>query len=176
MTIVFPEATKVQGNTSVTVVQTVADMAAPKLATEINAASSVNVSCFLYSGGVGTSTTSKGEAPRRLCTTETFQQFGNTSYEVTDLMYVYNPQGDDTDEANEAKAALTEGTDVYLVIRKGLDAQSAAYAVDQRVDVWHVRLGPQNRSQTGDDEFAEFAITQPVIVLEAPEYDAAIVT
>lgn len=176
MTVVFPEATKVQGNTSVTVVQTIADMAAPKLATEINAATSVNVSCFLYSGGVGTSTTNKGEAPRRLCTTETFQQFGNTTYEVTDLMYVYDPQGDDADEANEAKAALTEGSDVYLVIRKGLDAQSTAYATTQQVDVWHVRLGPQNRSQTGDDDFSEFAITQSVIVLESPEYDAAIVT
>lgn len=174
MTVVFPEATKVQGNTSVTVVQTVADTAAPKLATEINAASSVNVSCFLYSGGVGTSSTNKGEAPRRLCTTETFQQFGNTTYEITDLMYVYDPQGDDADPANEAKAALTEGTDVYLVVRKGLDAQSSAYATTQKVDVWHVRLGPQNRGATGDGEFDEFAITQSVIVLSPPEFDATI--
>ena len=176
MTVVFPEAVKAQGNVSVTVVQTIADPTAPKLATEINAASSVNVSCYLYSGGMGTSTTNKGEAPRRLCSTDTFQQFGNTSYDISDLVYLYNPQEDDTDEANEAKAALTEGSDVYLVVRKGLDAKTAAYATGQLVDVWHVRLGPQNRGMTGDGEFDEFAITQTVIVLDAPEYDAAIVT
>lgn len=174
ITVLFPEATKAQGNISVTVVQTIADMAAPKLATEINAASSVNVSCFLYNGGMGTLTQNKGEAPRRLCTTDTFQQFGNTSYDVSDLSYLYNPQEDDADPANEAKAALTEGTDVYLVVRKGLDAQTSAYATGQLVDVWHVRLGPQNRSMTGDGEFDEFAITQSAIVLKAPAYDAVI--
>lgn len=175
MTVIFPEATKVQGNTSVTVVQTVADMAAPDLSSEINAVSSVNVSCFLYSGGVGTATTAKGEAPRRVCTTETFQQFGNTSYEVSDLMYVYDPQGDDAAEANKAKAALVEGSEVFLVIRKGLDAKSTAYAAGQQVDIWHVRLGPQNRGVTGDGEFDEFAIVQSVIAIEPPEFDVAIV-
>ena len=174
MTVIFPEAVKQQGNTSVTVVQDIADTSAPSLATEINAVSSVNVSCFLYGGGVGTATTNKGESPRRLCTTETFQAFGSTTYDVTDLSYVYNPQGDDTDEANEAKAALTEGTDVYLVIRKGLDAQTSAYAAAQLVDIWHVRLGPQNRTTTGDGEFDEYSITQPVTVLEAPVYDVEI--
>lgn len=174
MTVIFPEAVKAQGNTSVTVAQTITDTAAPKLATEINAPTSVNVSCFLYSGGVGTANTNKGEAPRRICTTETFQQFGNTSYDVTDLMYVYDPQADDTDPANKAKAALTEGTDVYLVIRKGLDAQTSALAVAQKVDIWHVRLGPQNRGATGDGEFDEFAITQTVIPLSPPVYDAVI--
>lgn len=176
MTVVFPEGIKAQGNISVTVAQTVADMEAPKLATEINAVSSVNVSCFLFSGGTGTSTTNKGEAPRRLCTTETFQEFGNTSYEVTDLQYVYNPQGDDTDEANDAKVALTPGTDVYLIIRNGLDARNTALAVDQLVDVWHVRLGPQNRGVTGDGEFDQFSITQSVIAIEPPVYGVEIVT
>lgn len=175
MPVLFPDAVKVQGNTSVTVVQTIANINAPDLSSEINAVSSVNVSCFLYSGGVGTSTTNKGEAPRRLCTTQTFQQFGNTSYEVTDLMYVYDPQLDDADDANAAKAALAEGSEVYLVIRKGLDAQNTAHAVGQKVDVWHVRLGPQNRGVTGDGEFDEFAIVQSVIALNPPAQDVAIV-
>lgn len=174
ITVVFPEAVKAQGNISVTVVQTIADMDAPSLATEINAATSVNVSCYLYSGGVGTKTTSKGEAPRRLCSTDTFQQFGNTAYEVSDLVYLYDPQGDGADEANEAMTALVEGSDVYLVVRRGLDAKTTAYAATQKVDIWHVRLGPQNRGVTGDGEFDEFAITQPVIVLDTPTFDATI--
>lgn len=176
MTVVFPEAVKAQGNTSVTIVQTVADMAAPKLATEINAGTSVNASCYLYGDLNPTATTAKGEAPRRLCTTEVFQQFGNTTYEVPDITYVFDPQGDDTVEANEAKAALTEGTEVYLVIRRGLNARTEAYATGQRVDVWHVRLGPQNRGATGDGEFDEYAITQSVIAVEPAQYSVAIAT
>lgn len=175
MSVLFPEATQVYGNTSVTVVQTIADPAAPKLATEINAASSVNVSCFLYSGGVGTSTTNKGEAPRRLCTKDVLQQFGTTTYEVTDLQYTYDPQEASTTNNNKARAALPEGSEVYLVIRRGLDAQDTAYAAGQIVDVWKVKLGPQNKTQTGDGEFDEYSITQSVVAMTQPKQDVAVV-
>ena len=175
MTVLFPEFTTQLGNTSVTVVQTIANMAAPDLSTEINGASSVNVSCFLYSGGVGTATTNKGAAPRRLCTKSELQRLGLTTYDVSDLSYGYDPQAADSTDTNKAKAALVEGTDVYLIVRRGLDAQDAAYAAGQYVDVWHVELGPQNRTQTGDGEFDEYSITQTVAVLEDPELGVQIV-
>lgn len=171
---IFPEAVKAQGNTSVRVVTTLADMTTPSLGTEINAASSVDVSCYLYGDLNPTATTAKGEAPRRLCTTEVFQQFGNTTYEVPDITYVFDPQEDETHETNEAKAALAEGSEVYLVIRRGLHARNEAWAAGQQVDVWHVRLGPQNRGTTGDGEFDEYAVTQSVIALEPAAYDAVI--
>jgi hypothetical protein len=174
MTVFFPEATQVYGNTSVVVVQTIANPEAPSLATDINAATSVNVSCYLYSGGVGTSTTNKGEAPRRLCTTSVLQNFGQTTYEVTDLQYTYDPQEDLTHENNDARNALTEGSEVYLVVRRGLNAQDTAYAAAQKVDVWHVRLGPQNKTQTGDGEFDEYSITQAVVAMEPPVEDVEI--
>ncbi len=175
MTVIYPEASQVYGNTSVLVVQDMADTSAPDLSTDINAVSTVNVSCFLYSGGVGTSTTSKGEAPRRLCTRSVLQQFGTTTYEVTDLQYAYDPQAPLSDDNNKARSALAEGTEVYLVLRRGLDAQDAAYAAGQYVDVWHVRLGPQNKTQTGDGEFDEYSITQSVVAIEPPVEDVAIV-
>lgn len=175
MSVLFPEATKVQGNTSVIVVQTLASMAAPDLSSEINAGSSVNVSCFLYGDLNPTVTTNKGEAPRRLCTTQVFQQFGNTTYEVPDLQYVYDPQANDSADANKAKAALEEGSEVYLVIRRGLNAQTDVVAAGDLVDTWHVRLGPQNRSTTGDGEFDEYSITQSVIALGPPQYGVAVV-
>lgn len=175
MTVIYPEASQVYGNTSVTVVQTMADPSAPDLSTDINHATSVNVSCFLYSGGVGTSTTNKGEAPRRLCTRSVLQQFGTTTYEVTDLQYAYDPQGAPSTDDNKARAALVEGTEVYLVIRRGLDAQDTAFAAGQYVDVWKVRLGPQNKTQTGDGEFDEYSITQSVVAVSPPVEDVAIV-
>lgn len=175
MTVIYPEATQVLGNTSVVVVQTIADLDAPKAATEIKASSSVNVSCFLYSGGVGTSTTAKGEAPRRLCTKSTLQQFGQTTYEVTDLQYTYDPQAALSTDDNKARAALVEGTEVYLVIRRGLDAEDSDYAAGQYVDVWKVRLGPQNKTQTGDGDQDEFSITQSVVALTPPTEDVQLV-
>lgn len=175
MTVLFPEATKAQGNISVTVVATIADTDAPSLAGEINAAGSVNVSCFLYdNGSIVSANTNKVTANARLCTTEQFQQFGNTLYEVSDLTYVYDPQASGTTDENKAKAALDEGADVYLVERLGLDAQNTAYAAAQIVNIYHVRLGKQNRTRQGDAEAAEFSITQSAILLEPPVYDVAI--
>lgn len=175
MTVLFPEATKSSGNTSVVVVQTMANMAAPDLSSEINAASSVNVSCFLYGDFSPTVTTNKGEAPRRLCTTQVFEQFGTTTYSVGDLQYVYDPQAASSTNDNKALAALAENSEVYLVVRRGLSAQNTALAAGQYVDVWHVRLGPQNRTTTGDGDFDELAITQSVIALEPPEYSVLVV-
>lgn len=175
MSVLFPEATQVYGNTSVVVVQTMAAPGAPDLSTDINHASSVNVSCFLYSGGTGTSTTAKGEAPRRLCTKSQLQQFGSTTYEITDLQYTYDPQAAPGADANKARAALVEGSEVFLVIRRGLDAQDTTYAAGQYVDVWKVKLGPQNKTQTGDGDFDEYSITQSVIALSPPTEDVAIV-
>lgn len=175
MSVIFPEATQVYGNTSVRVVQDMANPAVPDLSTDILGATTVDVSCFLYSGGVGTSTTNKGEAPRRVCTTSVLQNFGTTTYEVTDLSYTYDPQAALSTDDNKARSALTEGSEVYLVIRRGLNAQDTAYAVGQYVDVWHVRLGPQNKTQTGDGEFDEFSITQTVVAIEPPIEDVQIV-
>lgn len=177
MTVLYPEATQAFGMTSVVVVQELADTTtpiAPSLAGDVNAASSVNASCFLYGGGVGTANTNKGEAPRRICTRRTVQQFGATTYEISDLQYTYNPQAPLTHPDNKARAALAEGTEVWLLVRRGLDAQDDPFAVDQIVDLWHVRLGPQNKTQTGDGEFDEFSITQSVIALEPPVEDVAI--
>lgn len=177
MTVFYPEATQVFGKTSVVVMQELADTTkpiVPSLATDIKAVTSVNVSCFLYSGGQGTSTTSKGEAPRRLCTTRVLQQFGATTYEVSDLQYSYDPQQPLTHENNKARAALAEGSEVWLAIRRGIDAQDEDFAADQIVDLWHVRLGPQNKTQTGDGEFDEYSITQTVVALEPPIEDVAI--
>lgn len=175
MTVIYPEAVKAQGNTSVKVVQTIANTEAPDLSTEINAVTSVDLSCFLYGDLVATSTTNKGEAPRRLCTTQVLQQFGNTTFEITDLQYVYSPQEADSDDNNAAKEVLVEGAEVYLVERRGLSARNDAWAVGQIVNVHHVKLGPQNRTTTGDGEFDEVSITQSVIYLTPPTYDAAIV-
>lgn len=168
MTVVFPTAVKAQGNNSVTVLQTVADPTAPSLATEVNGASSVDVSFYLYGGFSPTAEANKGSAPARLGDTIEREEFGRVKTTIADLQYVFDPQADDTDPANAAKAALPEGAEVWLMQRAGLNAKTDDKAVAQKVVMHHVVLGPQNKTQTGDDEFAEFSITQAVSYLEPP--------
>lgn len=173
MTVIYPEATTVQGNIKVKAVLTVADAAAPKLATEINAVTSVDLSCFLRNL-VPDITTNTGTAPPRLCTTIQLPQEGLTQFSAFELRYVYDPQAADSTDDNAAKELLVQGTELYLVIRKGLDARETPYAATQHAEVWKVRLGRQNRVQSGDDEFAEFEISQMAFPLSPPEEDAII--
>lgn len=174
MSVLYPEAVKSQGATSIWVAQTVAVETAPDISSELQAATTVNISCFLVGDFQPTVTTNKGEAPRRLCTTQTFQEFGLTSYEVPDLQYIFNPQAASTVDANKAKAALAEGSTVFLIVRRGMNAQTVAPAPGQFVDVWKVRLGPQNRGVTGDGDFDQYSISQSVIALKPPTYDAVL--
>lgn len=177
--VLFPDATKAQGNVSVTVVATIASTSAPDLSSEINAAGSVNASCFLFdNGALVAANTNKVTAQPRLCTTEQFQELGNTTYEVSDLQYVYDPQAAGGVDENKLKTLLAEGAEVYLVERLGLPAGGSTptdYAVGQYVNIYHVRLGKQNRVRQGDAEAAVFAITQSAILIDPPHYDAVIV-
>lgn len=169
MTVVYPEGTGVQGNIGVRIVLDIADTSAPSLATEINAASSLDLSCYLYANGWNPSiTTSRVTAPRRLCTRQQLQQFGSDTYELSDLVYSYDPQAADADEANEALATLTKGLEVYAVERLGLDARDAAWAAGQYVDIHPIRLGEQGRAGDPTDETAEFQIVQSVIYTAPP--------
>lgn len=175
MTVLYPEATKAQGNTSVVAAVAVADPDAAKLATEINAASSEHLSCFIrdWAPEIELNT---GTAPPRLCTTEQMPAEGNTVYQAVTLRYVYDPQEDDTDANNAAKAALAPGTVVHLLVRKGLDARGTAWAVGQQYEHWYGRMGKvQKRTKSGDDEFAEYEIEQLFIPLEPPVYDGVVV-
>lgn len=175
MSVYFPEATPVLGNIKVKAVPAIADKKAPKLATEINAAGSLDLSCFLrpFTPGI---TSASGTAPDRLCSTVTLPQEGRTEFAAFELRYVYDPQGDDTDPDNAAKKLLVRGLVLDLVIRKGKDAQTVALAAADKAEVWTVRLGRQNRVQSGDDDQAEFEISQMAYPIRTVADDAVIAT
>lgn len=170
MTVVYPEGTPTLGNTKVVAAVAVADMEAPSLATEIDAGTSVDMSCFLLNNGWNPdATTAKGTKQPRLCSKTQQEQLNRTTWTIPDLMYSYNPQEDDTDPDNAAKALLTEGTRVYFVERRGLDAQDDAMAVGDRTRTFLLELGPQIDSGDLTDENGEYYIKQSAVLLgEAP--------
>lgn len=179
MTIVFPEGVRVRGKTSLKWVPVIATPTAPALATEINAAGSLDISCYVYADSWNPALEqNKGEAPLRLCTNVTIDQFGNVKYTLPDLSYIVDPQAVAASDGIKAFETLVPDTTGYFVERLGLNAQTSAFAVGQFVNVWPVQLGPQ--LQTGDrsDEFSEFTVMQPVRVSDPgrPYQRVAIVT
>lgn len=166
MTVIFPEGVTVQGNVGLFWVPVIAVSTAPKLATEINAAASLNISCFVMGGSWSPGAEqSKGEAPPRLCSKVTFDRLGNTKYTLQDLVVSVDPQGATGSDGVKAYEKMTAGLAGYVVERLGLDARLSAWAVGQFVNVWPVTLGVR-MPITGDtsDEYAEFTYAQSLVV------------
>lgn len=169
MTIIYPEATPVQGNTKIQAVASIASLSAPDLSSEINAVGSLDISCFIRDWNPELNS-NQGNAPARLCTTVQLPVEGNTQFNPIEIRYVYDPQAATSTNDNKARALLTKGSEFYFVIRKGLDAQATDWAASQYVEVWKVRCGRQNYVRSGEDEFSEYEISQLVFPLTEPTF------
>ena len=173
MSIYEPEATPSLGAVKVAVVTAVANMAAPALAAEINAATSVE-GTLVFRDWAPDVQTNSGTAPRRLGTKNQFPQEGLSNYQAIEVRYPHNPAQDDTHVDNKMRAALAAGTIRFTVERQGPDAKTSAFAVAQKSIVWKYRCGRQTRTRSGDDEFAEFEIVQLLYPMTAEVYGAIV--
>lgn len=171
MSIYTPEATPSLAASKVAIATAVANMAAPALATEINAATSVEGTMVFRDWSPDVNVNS-GTAPRRLGTKNQFPQEGLAQYQPIEVRYPHNPQGDDTHVDNKMRAALVQGLTRFVIVREGPDALTAAFAATQKSIVWKVRCGRQTRTRSGDDEFAEFEIVQMLFPFIAEVYGA----
>lgn len=172
MTVIFPEATPVLGNLKVLLADAIATTTAPDLSSEIGAVTSLDISCYIRKW-MADITTNTGVAPSRVCSTLDLPTTGKSSLAAIELRYVYDPQADDTTDENKLKAKLTEGTELYVVVRKGLPF-ATAFAATQKTEVFKVRVGRQNRVTSGDDDFAEFEISQYLYPIVLPAYGAVV--
>jgi hypothetical protein len=169
VSIIYPEATTVQGNTKIQVVTSISSLSAPSLASEINDSGSLDISCFVRDWNPELQS-NQGNAPARLCTTVQLPVEGNTQFSPIEIRYVYDPQAATSTNDNKARALLTRGTEFYFVVRKGLDAQNTDWATTQYAEVWKVRCGRQNYVRSGEDEFSEYEISQLVFPLTEPTF------
>jgi hypothetical protein len=168
MTLVVPDGVPTLGAIKVKGVLTIANSAAPSLATEINAASSKDISVLLYPAGWSpTGETAIGTAPARLGSKTQKQQFNRTTYSIGSLQYVHDPQGLSSAAVNAAKTLLTNGLSIHLVERRGPDATSVVFAVGDKVRDHYVVLGAQIEMGDAADENGEFWIQQAVHYISA---------
>lgn len=169
MTVVYPEGTPTLGNTSITAVLAVADEDSPKLATEINAATSVNISCYLYDDGwTPGGTQTKQTKKRRLCSKRDVEQLFTATYTIGALRYTHDPQAADAGAGNEARELMQAGTKLYLIERQGLDAREDALAVGQHTLSHYVELGEQFWSTDTDDNGEYFIMQEVAYVNDGP--------
>lgn len=161
MSVEFPEAVNAFGTSSIGVMTAYDGDGTLSLATDVNASTALVLSCFLYGDDWSVSTNQNvGTGPRRFCSKKVPQEFGQETVEVTALQYLYAPQGDPDADNNKAKTLLTSGMEVWLIDRRGVDAETEPFKAGDVVDLHLVQLGVQNKTKTGTGEFDVFTITQ----------------
>lgn len=163
MSVLFPEATPVLGNLKVAVVDALASMAAPDLSAELNAGTTLDISCFISTWAPSFDTTD-GQARPRLCTTVVLPVEGRTQFSPIQIEYVYDPQAATSTNDNKARLKLAQGSEFYIVERSGFP-YTQAFAATDYTRALKFRCGRQNRVPSGDDEFAEFVIQQKLYPL-----------
>lgn len=158
MSIYEPEAVESQGNTKIAILSAVANAAAVDLSSEIGASDTVEAT-LVFNEWNPQRTPNTGTAPKRVGTKAQFPREGNLQHQPIPVTYPYDPQADSGDSDNEAFETLVEGTIKYVVVRKGIDVDTA-FAATQKYELWKVRCGAQIEGQSGDDEFSEYQVQQ----------------
>lgn len=167
--IFFPQGVKVQGNQKIIAMLSVASDAAPSVATDIGAATSVELTEALYGTWDAPVNVDTGSAPTRIGTQSVLPEEGNANRQVIPAAFPVDPSKPKTDPVNKVWATMTEGAILKIFVRNGT-SKNTDFAVDDTGLTYTVRVGyvPPDPGRTGDDAFAEFQIATNLIPLGEP--------
>jgi hypothetical protein len=163
-----PAADLADGSIKVVWVATLADPSAPT-ATEVNAGTTVDLSCYLTGDGWSQTTDESAVTDDRLCSRKIFERPGRSTDHV-DLKYVYRAQAPLASD-NKAYITLRDRTEGFLVSRYGRDYEDALAAADI-VDVIPAQCGVQQKLPREDNGVLK--IGQKVYVTGEIQRDVAI--
>lgn len=121
-------STPADGNVATWLVPAIANTSAPSLATDF--AAKVDVSCYLTPDGFALSVDQGTITDERLCSTETFGQPGRKTYGLT-LTGIDNTNSANETTDNDLVDELTEGTEMFLVRRRGVPFNQALATTDK---------------------------------------------
>lgn len=146
-----PNGSPVAGNSTIVVVDAIADLDAPKL-TELNAAGSVTIQCAIENFGVTTDV--KWIERKKLCDKIATQRPGNRSYSMDAIeLTLDSPQG----AQQIAAAKFVEDATLYIAHRPGKD-HKAAIAAQDKVIVYEVIVGSADMKPISTDEGEEYRL------------------
>ena len=169
-----PQKVTANGKDSWFFAPAVANMATPT-ATEINAVTGLNISCFLLAEQEGvTGTAEKVRLARLLCETSTTEGLGEQTWSLADIQGVFDPQAAVAADGKKAFEKFRNGAEGYLIRRQGVKADSSTSEVTagQFVDVFKVEIGKATPGKTSTGSDAIYSFTAPVALL-AHEFNVA---
>lgn len=174
MAVTIPPGVQAEGNVKVAFVPTIADPLAPTVA-EVTAAGALDVSFFITGGNFKPSGEQARGDDRRVGSKQTFESLGREKSTIDDIIYIADPQAAALAVSNKAMELFQPGVTGFFVVRYGLDAETVDFAAAQKVDVWPIVFGVQNKTALAEnDEFAKITITQAVAVTGVVRKDKAI--
>jgi hypothetical protein len=152
----------VSSNETITLlwVETLANPAAPDLSSEINAVTTVDLSCLVV-GQFDIDFSVDRTQLRRMCSRQVRERSGPVTYSIQDLFVVYDPQ-DMAAPVSKAYAALTDGNTGYLVERRGVHVDTPVAAGDL-VRVIPAEVANANPAPAEDDNELQARVAFTVI-------------
>lgn len=156
-------------------VPAVATITAPTAA-EVNAATGLNITCFMLGEQEGLSgTTERVTLPRLLCETTTSESIGDTVVTMPDLQIVLDPQAASAHNDKKAYEKIRAGYTGFLIRRQNFTAdQAASEAVaGQFVDVASVQIAKAIPNKSANDATGVYTATAAVAVTAA-EFNVAV--
>jgi hypothetical protein len=172
-----PQLVTANGKDSWFFVPAVGDKSAPTVA-EVNAATGLNISCFLWSDFEGvTASTGKVTLPRLLCEVNTYEANDVTSFTISDLDFAFAPQATSGADGKKAwEKFQAGGLSGFLIRRQGITADSDApeAVAGQFVDVMPVDIGKAVPGKTSTDASGVYRATAPVAITGEPEFNVAV--
>ncbi len=168
VTTFFPTAGQVQARDRVLAILSVSNPAAISLATEVNAATTVAIECYLRDFNPSGSEESV-DAPDRYCSDQKYPSPGKSTWEAIELNYIWRPSEADTTDNNKAYKTLTKGLGIWLVNRPDYP-KSLDFAADQYYNAYKVVLGKQWLTRSGDasDASSEWQVKQMAYIQTEP--------
>lgn len=153
--------------TKVAILTAIVDMSAPKL-TELNAGTTVDISCYLTGDGWNPNVTENTITDERLCTEQIFEEPGDYT-ESLEATFIYDNV---TAADDKARLALTPYTLKFAVVRIGKKA-ALAWAIGDLVDVYSFKGGQQRKNAGGRN--TKFNMTQRMFLNQITQRDVALV-
>lgn len=159
-------------NVRVLWVPTIADPSAPSLATEIDAATSIDLTCLLTENWGPDYSVETAEV-RRMCSKTATQRGGAVTYTFPDFVFAYDAQEASSAPINEAYSALVQGATGYIVVVSGIHVDTALVVAD-KVDVWNAQVtaGPLKLAPEAN---SELKAKSSVVNIGEPNFDVALV-
>lgn len=146
---------------------------------EWNAASGLNISCFLWSDFEGiTATTGKVTLPRLLCEVNQYEANDVTTFSMADLDFAFAPQAASGSDGKKAwEKFKAGGLTGFLGRRQGVIADQATPegVAGQFVDLLPVDIAKAIPGKTSTGADGVYRATAPVAVTGEPVWNVALV-